>query len=267
MQKPGISISCFLMNVGEDDICWKMPEKNGSEKTTIMKKNIIFFNPAGVVFSRNTEDRHEFLSVFVEPKKMISSAKIFFEKNVDFKEMYDIDDPHLEHILKLLLSEVRSENKNGSLFMENLTTLLSLHFLKNYAVSNSNLTDNIGGLTKMEYEKILVYVDRNLTEDLRLDHLAKEMVMDKFQLIRKFKSFAKITPYQFIMQKRLEHSRHLLKDPGHSLTEIAYMLNFSDQSHFSNSFAKMYGVTPDKFRKTDDKKHIRKKRHITSARR
>ena len=34
------------------------------------------------------------------------------------------------------------------------------------------------------------------------------------------------------------------------LTLITYMLNFSDQSHFSNSFKKIYGMTPREFRKT-----------------
>lgn len=43
----------------------------------------------------------------------------------------------------------------------------------------------------------------------------------------------------------------------YTLAEITYLLNFSDQSHFSNSFKEMYGVTPNKFRNSIKKKKMR----------
>ncbi len=180
---------------------------------------------------------------------MISSAKTP-EKDFDIDELFNINDPHLEHIFKLLLSEVQTGNKNGELFVENLVSLLSMHFIKNYANFDARLINNIDGFTKEEYEKISLYIDKNLNKRIKLDRLAKEMRIDKYNFIRKFKSSTDVTPYQFILQKKLERSRYLLQDFKYTLTEIAYLLSFSDQSHFSNSFKKMYGITPNEYRKT-----------------
>ena len=239
----------FLMNTGVNDVNWKISKNNGSIETIIMNKNHIFFNPANMPISRSTEDYYEFLLIFIDPEKMIASAKTI-EKDFNFKELFNINDSHLQHIFKLLLSEVQAENRNGKLFIENLVSLFSMHFIKNYLITDSSLINNIDGFTKEEYEKILLHIDKNLKEKIKLDQLAKEIRTDKFNFIRKFKSSTNITPHQFILQKKLEQSKYLLKELKSTITDIAYMLNFSDQAHFTNSFKKMYGITPNEFRKT-----------------
>ncbi len=89
-----------------------------------------------------------------------------------------------------------------------------------------------------------------MSESYKLEKLAGEFGISKFDFIKRFKSTTNITPHQFIIKKKLERSKNLLKEESLSLTDITYMLNFSDQSHFSNSFKKMYGMTPREFRKT-----------------
>ena len=93
-------------------------------------------------------------------------------------------------------------------------------------------------LQKEEYEKILLYIDKNLNEKIMLDQLAKEIRIDKFNFIKKFKSSTNVTPHQFILQQKMERCKYLLKEVKYTLTDITYMLNFSDQAHFSHSFKK-----------------------------
>ncbi len=243
------SYHTFIMNVSENDINWEIYEKDGSKRKLTMKPNHIIFNPANNPVSRYTEDYYEFIIIYIEPDKMISSAKTV-ENDITYKELYNIDDPHLQHIMQLLLSEVRMENQNGKLFIENLISLLSMHFIKNYTVSNSDLVNNIEGLTQGEYEKTLNYIEDNMSDVIKLEDLAESIGLDKFNLIRKFKSSVNITPYKFILQRKLERSKILLQEFKYTLTDITYMLNFSNQSHFSNSFKNAYGLTPNEFRKT-----------------
>jgi len=100
----------FLMNVSEHDIIWEIPSGD-SMKQVLMAPNQIFFNPANVHFSRHTADHYEFILVLIEPKKMISSALIA-PTNCTFTETYNIKDPNLEHIFRLLLSEIQAGNQN-----------------------------------------------------------------------------------------------------------------------------------------------------------
>jgi AraC-like DNA-binding protein len=48
---------------------------------------------------------------------------------------------------------------------------------------------------------------------------------------------------------RIEKSIALLKDPKHTLAEIAYLTGFSDQSHFNRVFKRHTGKRPSDFRK------------------
>lgn len=52
-------------------------------------------------------------------------------------------------------------------------------------------------------------------------------------------------------ETRRELAEGLLKDPGHSLAEIAFLTGFSEQSAFSRAFKRWLGVTPASYRKTN----------------
>jgi AraC family transcriptional regulator len=105
-------------------------------------------------------------------------------------------------------------------------------------------------INKILHEKALSYIDKNISENFKIEKLAEEFGISKFNLIKRFKSSTNVTPHQFIIKKKLQRSKNLLKEGSLSLTDITYMLHFSDQSHFSNSFKKMYGLTSREFRKT-----------------
>jgi len=239
----------FLMNVSNKNIAWEI-SSGDSIKQVLMEPNQILFNPANVPFSRYTADQYEFVLVLVEPEKMISSLPIP-SKKFTFSEAYQIKDPHLEHIFKLLLSEIQTGNQNGKLFIENIVSVLTFHFVKNYSKEHSSkLVENVDGFTSTELDKVFCYIDQNISEKYKIDQLAEEFGISKFNFIKRFKSSTNVTPHQFIIKKKLDRSKILLKENSLSLSDITYMLNFSDQSHFSNSFKKMYGITPREFRKT-----------------
>jgi AraC family transcriptional regulator len=239
----------FLMNVSDHDIAWEI-SSGGRTEQVLMKPNQIFFNQANVPFSRCTTDHYEFILILIEPAKMISSAPPI-PNRITFAESYHIKDPNLEYIFRLLLSEIQAGNQNGKLFLENIVSILASHFVKNYSKEQSpELVENVSGFTSEELEKALYYIDKNMSESYKIENLAEEFGISKFNFIKKFKSSTNVTPHQFIIRKKLERSKNLLKEDSLSLADIAYMLNFSDQSHFTNSFKKMYGMTPREFRKT-----------------
>jgi AraC-like DNA-binding protein len=82
-----------------------------------------------------------------------------------------------------------------------------------------------------------------LAEPHELDSLAKEAGMNRYQLLRAFKSQYGLPPYAYLMDEKIKRAKVMLK-AGSSLTEIAYSLGFSDQAHFQRQFKKRLAVTP-----------------------
>ena len=73
--------------------------------------------------------------------------------------------------------------------------------------------------------------------------LSEAIGISKYHLIRKFKEQMGITPYQFYIGERVKKIRQGLLSKS-SLSDLAFELGFSDQSHLCNIFKKYVGISP-----------------------
>lgn len=94
-------------------------------------------------------------------------------------------------------------------------------------------------------------LDTNLS--LSLGEISKELNIHPAYLSREFsRYFDDLSFGEYIRKKRIEKAITLLETPC-SLTEIAYLTGFSDQSHFTRIFKKHTGVNPSAYRKSLEK--------------
>lgn len=92
-------------------------------------------------------------------------------------------------------------------------------------------------------------IDTNLT--LSLAEVSKTLDVHPSYLSREFsKYFDDLTFGDYIRKLRIEKAIKLMSNPSHSLSEIAYLTGFSDQSHFNRIFKKIMGKNPSHYRKT-----------------
>ncbi|MFN8354402.1 MAG: chromate resistance protein [Spirosomataceae bacterium] len=95
-------------------------------------------------------------------------------------------------------------------------------------------------------------IDTNLA--LSLKDISKELDVNPTYLSREFsKYFENLSYGDYIRKLRIEKAMELLVSSSHSLTEIAYLTGFSDQSHFTRIFKKYTGENPSFFRKNKQK--------------
>lgn len=76
-----------------------------------------------------------------------------------------------------------------------------------------------------------------------LEELAKNAGISRFQTIRGFARLTGLTPHAYVVQRRLDLARSLIRQ-GTTLTDAAIKAGFSDQSHFHRAFTSRYGLTP-----------------------
>ncbi|WP_297334471.1 AraC family transcriptional regulator [Flavobacterium sp.] len=87
------------------------------------------------------------------------------------------------------------------------------------------------------------YIDSHFLDDITLQTLAEEAKISSYHFIRLFKKAFGLSPYQYILKKRLSFADELLKE-GSSVTETAYLSGFADIASFSKAYKKQYGVAP-----------------------
>jgi AraC-like DNA-binding protein len=90
---------------------------------------------------------------------------------------------------------------------------------------------------------------------LNLTELSRSLDINPSYLSREFsKHFGNLSFGEYIRKLRIEKAMELMRDQKYSLTEIAYLTGFSDQSHFTRIFKKHTGQKPTAYRKNLTKK-------------
>jgi hypothetical protein len=96
-------------------------------------------------------------------------------------------------------------------------------------------------------QSIVEYIDRLIGEgrwgELQNRRLAETMGYSVRQFQDVFLELFRLTPHQWILQRRLDRSRALLI-ARYSVSFVAFKLGFADQSHFSKRFRERFGCLP-----------------------
>jgi AraC-like DNA-binding protein len=92
------------------------------------------------------------------------------------------------------------------------------------------------------------YVNANLSEDIRLEDIARAARLSTFHFARVFKKTTGIAPHRYLVGARVGKVKELLGAGELCLAAIADEAGFSDQSHMSRVFKRLTGMTPKAFR-------------------
>jgi AraC-like DNA-binding protein len=92
------------------------------------------------------------------------------------------------------------------------------------------------------------YINNHFDKELNLDFLSSVRFTSKFHLLRLFKKYYGQTPKQYIIDKRIEKAKELLKK-GASITDTCFDVGFDNLSSFSTLFKCRVGLTPTEFQK------------------
>lgn len=88
----------------------------------------------------------------------------------------------------------------------------------------------------------------NYQRELTLSEIARHAFVSDFHFSRIFKKFTACSPYQYLLELRLQHALLLLRNTSLSVSEICFASGFNSFSHFIASFTKRYQISPSKAR-------------------
>jgi AraC-like DNA-binding protein len=93
-------------------------------------------------------------------------------------------------------------------------------------------------------------IQDQIDSNLNLTEISKSLDINPSYLSREFsKHFNNLSFGEYIRKLRIEKAIELLKFKKYSLTEIAYLTGFSDQSHFTRIFKQHTGKNPSSYKK------------------
>ncbi|UXI02426.1 helix-turn-helix domain-containing protein [Photobacterium sp. TY1-4] len=91
---------------------------------------------------------------------------------------------------------------------------------------------------------IVNYIEKNLDQNLSLEHLAAQFSMSVSNLQRRFKQNLNLTVSGYIRLRRLEIAKQQLERGQITITEAAYEAGYQHPSNFTSAFKRAFGVPP-----------------------
>jgi AraC-like DNA-binding protein len=156
-----------------------------------------------------------------------------------------------EHFAEALIVQVAREYQNKTddyLIIRNCISILLNLIARNIIESETpGLKDNRKAFSIM---KIITYIQEHIKEKekIRIQVIADHFGISKNYFGEYFKQQTGISYQDYLLDYRLKLVETYLRYSSVRLSEIAYELQFSDESHLSKLFKKYRNMTPKEFR-------------------
>ena len=158
---------------------------------------------------------------------------------------YNTQNSNIYAYLNIMLEEISKKEENYETVCQNLLEVIMICMLRN---NNLSIVQSNNILLNRECTQIKNYLDANYAENITLDALAARSHINKYYLVHAFTKYIGISPITYLIQKRIQEGKSLLKSTSYSISQISTTLGFSSQSYFSQAFKKATGKTPNQYR-------------------
>lgn len=205
--------------------------------------------PAFLNRSTNWNRDVKFSVIAICPTLLNQTNQEFMQGEIELIPQFSLNDPVIQQLALALKTEIQTGCMSGRLYGESLGIALAARLVQNYAVRKPSRVFKANGLSQSQLKRVIEYVKVNLMQDLSILDLANLIGMSQSHFSRSFKKSVGISPYQYLMQQRVERAKQLLDKQSLTISTIAMDCGFANQTHLTKVFRQMTGITPKAYRK------------------
>lgn len=170
------------------------------------------------------------------------------------ENVYNLNNTLAGTQLKSLINHIQKDKSGVVITKEWMYQLVEKIVHQEYGnfIALNNIKSLKPSTRKEIYRRVKIgkdYVDINFLKIDAIKQVAEACYMSEYYFFRSFKQVYGITPYQYLLKKRLEFSIELLKPGTMSLTKIATISGFPDIFTFSKAFKRNYEISPSAYSK------------------
>lgn len=212
----------------------------------IGKGGILIINPGELHAGTSFENQYlKFQSLRISAQfihEICRKHEIQIRGDIIFQNspIYDV---HLTQQMYRLLMQ-RGESTN---FLQTETHHTELFSSLLFKYSNQQNCETETKPAKKTIEKAKAYLYENYQNNILLQDLAEHAGLSRYHLIRQFKKYYGLSPFQYLRNLRVEKAKELLQ-LHYPITQIALEVGFFDHSHFLRNFKKIEGISPSGLR-------------------
>jgi AraC family transcriptional regulator len=211
------------------------------------------FTPAGQPTYWHCSDKHNcesILHIYLKPESIaqVAEASNLNGDRIELAHCFSKPDLQLQQMAMLLLAELKSGAPPSQLYVGSLTQVLAIHLLRHYSTATRPVISEHKSLTRVQLQPAIDYIHTHLNRDLSLAELASVINISPTYFAGLFKQVMGISPHQYVIQQRVKRAKLMLSKTDLAIADIALQVGFSNQSHLTQQFKRLTGITPKQVR-------------------
>src|ERR1700719_4763695 len=157
-------------------------------------------------------------------------------------------DPRLSAMVAAVHAEMVAGFPSGRLFLDSVEQAMAVALVNGHAVRHRPVQIYQGGLGPARLRRIRELVHAKMEDELSLDEMAQSVGLSTAHFARMFRKSTGQTPHQFVLRRRLERAKLMLRAPDARVLDVAVACGFKTQQHFAQVFRDVWGVSPTEYR-------------------
>jgi AraC family transcriptional regulator len=230
------------------DVLGTIRSDNGPAQSGQLLRDNFSFRPSGITLESSIEAPVRFIQV-VQPRDAYDNivSEMVRGGAVNLEPRTRLRDPLVSQMVLTLANQI-DHGFLDTILAEALSTALAVRIVQHYVDRSAIELAPSSGLSRERLQRVRDYIEAHLDDRLSLADLAAVACLSPSHFSRSFKLVLGVGPRRYVMGRRLERARRLMRRTNQPLARIAQESGFSDQSHLTSVFRRETGVTPGRFR-------------------
>ncbi len=149
-------------------------------------------------------------------------------------------------LMERIAASVSEEEPFSDLEARALTMQVLTLLLRHYDYPDRNRPDR--ERTVSDVERGLRYINANFRENLSVDDAAEASGMSKSYFMKVFRDLNGVSPWEYVLLKRVAYATTLLKNTKVSVLDVAMQCGFNTKSSFNRAFRRVMKTSPAQYR-------------------
>lgn len=164
---------------------------------------------------------------------------------------FGIVDPLLEQLAIALADALRSGAVRDGLYIDTVADMMAVHLARAHSVqSRPTILPYTPVVSHQRMRQLIEFIEANIDQPLTLDAMATQVGISPLYLARAFKAAIGQSPHQYVLARRIERAKELLRNTEMPIIDVALSVGFSSQSHLSHWMIRHTGVSPAVYRRS-----------------
>lgn len=189
----------------------------------------------------------EYLHAYFKPGFVEQVALELYGSVVsELQDRSHVRDPSMERLLRQIISV--HWDSSDPLLMDDLALRLAKETLNSFSAAAGPIAPSAFALSPARQRRVLEFVEASLGAPLSVADLAGVADMSLSHFAHAFREEFGISPYNYVLSRRVERAKRLLTRSDVPIAVIARTSGFSSQAHLTDIFRRSTGLTPARWR-------------------